>query len=94
MINAETTRAKAEERRIDRSATTTRSVVGAVAVNIIAEELTPEELKAEGIRFNATVGENNGNAEIRIGATHTLEDGVTAGVGIGTESGKIGYLCW
>ena len=65
--------------------------VGASALlNIVALELTPESLRKEGIAFNSSIGSNDGGSEVRLGVSKTDSNGVTASIGIGTESGTVG----
>ena len=90
-INNESTRAQKAEHKLDQKFSLVNATVGASLVNIVASELTPDELKEEGVAFTGFVGQNKGHdtAEVVIGLNKQLGNGFSAGVGVGTESGAI-----
>ena len=90
-ITAETNRAQVAEAKIENKVERNTNVAGAIGVNIIAQELTPDELKAQGISFNSTLmQQNDGTSEMRVGVNKDLGNGFYAGVGVGVSDGNIG----
>jgi hypothetical protein len=91
-LMTEQQRAKSAEYQLNKKVSNSNAVAGGVITNVIAHELTPDELKAQGISFTGTVSQTaDGVHQTRVGVSKNLGEGFTVGAGVGTSDGKLNW---